>query len=97
MYLCNVLLQKGLPIVQQRAEGPDFFIRNDAKAYIECIAPTPGAANNPDTVPEPYSARLNESQRLQAVPEQQILLRITQAIKEKADKYDRKWQHKALV
>jgi hypothetical protein len=84
MYLGNVLLEKRLQI-QSKNEGPDFVIDN--VAYIECVAPTKGDPNNPDSV-----SKL-EYGKLQDVPTDKMILRITQAFNDKVSKYKR-WQNK---
>lgn len=84
MYLGNVLLEKGLQI-QSKNEGPDFVIKD--LVYIECIAPTKGNCNNSDSVPD------LEYGILQDVPMDKMILRITHALNEKVNKYNR-WQNK---
>jgi hypothetical protein len=93
MFLGNVLLQKGLPLSPHSDAGPDFVIGGDNPVYVECVAPTKGSTSNQDAVPEPRSFGLGEELTMQPVPEEQILLRITQAITEKVGKYD-SWRAK---
>ena len=81
MYMGNVLLDKGLEI-KSTDEGPDFIIENTA--YIECVAPTKGDPGKPDSVPEMFVATKPEEIRVQDVPVDKMILRITQAIKDKA-------------
>jgi hypothetical protein len=85
MYVGNVLLGKGLSI-QSKNEGPDFVI--DKTAYIECVAPTKGDPTKPDSVPEMFIAIKPEETRAQDVPVDKMVLRITQAIKNKANQYE---------
>jgi len=91
MYVGNILLEKGLSI-QSQNEGPDFVLKN--QAYIECVAPTKGDPTKPDSVPEMFVATKPEEIRVQDVPVDKMILRITQAIKDKAlDQYEN-WKSK---
>lgn len=91
MYIGNVLLEKKLTI-QSQNEGPDFVIDNIA--YIECVAPTKGDPDKPDSVPEMFVATKPEEIRAQDVPDDKMILRITGSIKGKAlDQYE-KWKNK---
>lgn len=91
MYVGNVLLDRKLSIKSQN-EGPDFIV--DGNIYIECIAPTKGDPDKPDSVPEMFVAKTPEEIRTQDVPVDQMILRITQAVKDKAlDQYKR-WKNK---
>ncbi|MDL2285857.1 hypothetical protein LJC24_00265 [Desulfococcaceae bacterium OttesenSCG-928-F15] len=92
MYLGNVLVNKG-SVISSSPEGPDFVV-NDG-LYLECIAPTKGNLNNKDAVPEIHYTRFGEKPCAFPLPEREILLRITQAIKEKADKHYNKWRKKS--
>jgi len=91
MYLGNVLLEKGLSIKSQN-EGPDFVV-ND-KIYIECVAPTKGDPTKPNSVSEMFVAKTPEEIRVQDIPEDKMILRITQAIKGKALNQYAKWKSK---
>jgi len=91
MYLGNVLLEKGLSIKSQN-EGPDFVV-ND-KIYIECVAPTKGDPTKPNSVPEMFVAKTPEGICLHDVPVDRMILRITQAVKEKALNQYGKWKFK---
>lgn len=91
MYLGNVLLSKELKI-KSEDEGPDFIV--DENLYIECVAPTKGDSAKPDSVPEMFVATKPEEIRVQDVPVDNMILRITQSIKDKAlDQYE-KWKNK---
>lgn len=91
MYVGNVFLKKCLKI-QSQNEGPDFII--DKIAYIECVAPTKGDPAKPDSVPEIFAATTPEEIRVQNVPVDKMILRITQAIKDKSvDQYNN-WKSK---
>lgn len=93
MYLCNVLLQKGLSLSYHRINNPDFIVKynsaNDS-LYIECTAITKGISTNPDGVPELTYGEFVD------VPENEILLRITQVIKEKSRQYCR-WYNSGSI
>lgn len=97
MYVCNVLLEKKLKIQskQSKNEGPDFVI--DEIAYIECVVPTKGDPTKADSVPEPLVINpleeTNLQNVLQEVPVDEIILRITQAIKDKQEQY-KNWKRK---
>lgn len=93
MYVGNVLLKNKLTI-QSQNEGPDFVISE--VAYVECVAPTKGDPAKPDSVPEMFVATTPEEIRVQDVPVDKMILRITQVIKDKAlDQYEnwkiKKW------
>ncbi len=91
MYIGNVLLSKQLNIKSQD-EGPDFII-NDS-VYIECVAPTKGNPTKPDSVPEMFVAEIPEEIMVFDVPVDKMILRITQAIKNKALNQYEKWKSK---
>jgi len=91
MYVGNILLEKKLTI-QSQSEGPDFII--DKIGYIECVAPTKGNPTKPDSVPEMFVATTPEEIRVQDVPVDKMILRITGVIKDKAlDQYEN-WKSK---
>lgn len=85
MYVGKVFLEKKL-IMQSKNEGPDFVI--DKTAYVECVAPTKGDPAKPDSVPK---MRFGIAQD---VPTDKMILRITQAIKDKALEQYEKWKSK---
>lgn len=91
MYIGNVLLKNGL-VIQSQNEGPDFVI--DSIAYIECVAPTKGDPIKNDSVPEMFVATKSEEICVQEVPVDKIILRITQAIKDKALVQYESWKSK---
>jgi len=84
MYLACTLLDNSIPILNT-GKGPDFLIKQNAgRIWIEAIAPTSGADVNVDRVPE---MKLGVASR---VPDEQIILRYSSAIKEKYDnKYNK--------
>lgn len=92
MYVANVLLEKGLNI-ESSNEGPDFVINK--QLYVECIAPTKGKPGKSNSVPPMYVAAKPSEIMVQDVPVDKMILRITQALKNKAlDQYE-KWKSKA--
>ncbi|MCG2687595.1 hypothetical protein L6260_02205 [Candidatus Parcubacteria bacterium] len=92
MYVGNILLEKNLSIASKN-EGPDFVVNNNF--YVECIASTKGEAGKPDSVPPMYVATKPSEIMVQDVPVDKMILRITQAFKDKAlDQYE-KWKSKS--
>jgi len=91
MYIGNVLLIKNL-IITSKNEGPDFVVGDNL--YIECVAPTKGDPAKPDSVPEMFVAIKPEKISVQDVPVDKMILRITQAIKDKAIGQYEKWKNK---
>jgi hypothetical protein len=81
MYLAVTLLERGMPIERYGEEGPEFFTRvGTRRLWVEAAAPGPG--QGPDQVPEiVYGGEYVE------VPVEQILLRFTNALAEKQDRY----------
>lgn len=91
MYVGNVLLEKNLAI-KSKDEGPDFVVDNNL--YIECVAPTKGDPNKPDSVPERFITTKLEEISVEDVPVDQMILRITSAIKDKALNQYQNWKNK---
>jgi hypothetical protein len=82
LHLGCTLLRRGYDLKKVGNEGPDFCVHvGDKKIWIEAIAP--GAGTKKDAVP----LLCWKSSAMQDIPEKQILLRFTQAIKEKRKKY----------
>lgn len=81
MYLTCTLLELEFDVLpKEQPDGPDICIRDDEKCiWIEAIAPERGQGS--DAVPQ---QRIGEPSK---VPEDQIILRYTSAIKEKFEKY----------
>lgn len=80
MYLGVALLNRGLQLVRSGNEGPEFyFVHNHRKIWVEAVAPGPGTT----------SERVSEIQygEVSLVPTEKILLRFTNAIVEKRQKY----------
>jgi len=91
MYVANVLLKNGLQILSQN-EGPDFIV--DRNIYLECIAPTKGDTRKPDSVPLMHVATNPREMIAQDVPTDKMILRITQAFREKALAQYNSWKDK---
>lgn len=82
--LAAALLDTGY-ILELNGEGrPDIATRlpSGERLWIEAVAPTLGAPNNPDRPPE-----LIPDGKFRSVPIDQILMRYTQAIREKRDRF----------
>ncbi len=92
MYVGNVLLKKNLNI-KSKKEGPDFIVGD--KIYIECVAPTKGDPKNPNSVPDPFIATSPDEMIAQPVPDNQMILRISQVIHDKGLDQYQKWKNKA--
>jgi hypothetical protein len=83
MYLACTLLENSISLSSADA-GPDIFIEHDnGRIWIEAIAPTSGADTNPDRVPEMKTGVATK------VPDNEIILRYSAAIREK---YDNKYK-----
>ena len=81
MYLAITLKEHGLAPIKVRDEGPEFyFLLGEKKVWIEAVAPGPGTG--PDAVPHPPLRRVFR------VPQEQILLRFTNALAEKLKQYN---------
>lgn len=93
MYLGNVLLNRNYTINRRlQNEGPDFLI--DDVGYIECIAPTRGDPSKSDSIPEMRTTESMDEIQLVDVPIDKIILRITDAVKAKAQDQYEKWKSK---
>lgn len=81
MYLTCTLLNKSLPIQRKTTDkGPDILIEDsNHRIWLEAIAPTSGADDNPDRVPNMKLGVASE------VPDTEITLRYCSAISEKFD------------
>lgn len=80
MYLCVTLVENGFALTKHGDDGPEFSAQIDGKrVWFEAIAPASGTG--PDQVPElmPGESR--------TVPVEQILLRFTNALCEKKERY----------
>ena len=72
---------------EQRNTGPDICIRKGRRRiWIEGIATGTGNADNLDQVPDLFAANADE---VQNAPRRQIELRITAALRRKAEKFER--------
>jgi type I restriction enzyme S subunit len=90
MYLACVFLRHELKIQKKSsAEGPDIQLLNQGRTiWVEAIAPTSGTGQ--DAVPP------LENGKAQDTPKDQIILRLTAAIKEKFDQY-KKYRKKNII
>ncbi len=85
MYVGNIFLKNNLQIASDE-KGPDFLVNSGGKSiYVECIAPNTGDKDSPYSVPELKVG--HEIACVQDVPFDKMILRITQAINEKRQKY----------
>ena len=72
---------------EQRNTGPDICVRKGRRRiWIEGIATGAGNADNLDQVPDLFAANADE---VQNAPRRQIELRITAALRRKAEKFER--------
>jgi len=80
MYLAVVLLEHGFKLEHQRDDGPDFYASvGNSRIWFEATGPGPG--EGPDQVPQLVFGEVAE------VPIEKILLRFTNALAEKGQKY----------
>lgn len=86
MYLGVSLIENGLDIFSS-ARGPDFIINKDRKneIFIEATACTRGTTK--DAVPEEFLAETSEEIKIQDLPDDKMLLRITNSLDSKYKKY----------
>ncbi|MCK4592839.1 hypothetical protein KAT63_05405 [Candidatus Parcubacteria bacterium] len=91
MYFGNILLGKNL-FIESKNEGPDFIVNKNI--YIECVACEKGDKNKPDSVPEMHVACNPNEMQVQDVPTDEMILRITNSLEEKAIKKYDKWKNK---
>ena len=81
MYLAITLKAKGFLLTKVSDEGPDFYFSlKKRKVWVEAVAPEPGIG--PDAVPQPQLGQVSD------VPQEQILLRFTNALAEKLGRYN---------
>jgi type I restriction enzyme S subunit len=81
MYLAVMLLDKGFKVSKHGHNGPEFWAQIDGRrVWFEAVAPTAGTG--PDQVPE-----LVAGEEATEVPDEQILLRFTNALAEKRKCY----------
>ena len=87
MYLAISLIKVGLKI-QRPKQGPDVLITNGGrKIWIEAVCPTAGEEGKPDSVPKPLNENRGEKIVPKYLPDNQIVLRLRSALKDKACKY----------
>ncbi|MDD5014043.1 MAG: hypothetical protein PHW73_02930 [Atribacterota bacterium] len=86
MYLGVTLIKNGLDISSFK-KGPDFVVNKGEKdeIFIEATACTRG--NAIDAVPEEYFAEKSEKVRIQDVPYDKMLIRLTNSLDSKYKKY----------
>lgn len=84
MLLCTELLAAGFVVVKESDAGPEFYVTvNGKRVWIEAVSPKAG--DGPDAVP-PIEYGPNAAG---TVPIDQIVLRITSALREKLSHYQR--------
>jgi hypothetical protein len=86
MYLGVSLIKKGLDISSSKS-GPDFIVNRGrgSEIFIEATACTKGITK--DAVPEEYFAETPEEIKVQDVPYDKMLIRITNSLDSKYKKY----------
>ncbi len=78
MYLALTLSERGFKLKRVRDEGPEFYFEyNTRKVWVEAVARGPGEGKD----------RVPESRNGDTVPTEKILLRFTNALAEKSNKY----------
>jgi hypothetical protein len=87
MYLGVTLLDHGFKLHRNGHEGPEYYaIVDSRRMWFEAIAP--GGGDGPDRVPELEPANSPGEIRAGYVPTEQIILRYTNALAEKRDRYN---------
>ncbi len=91
MYM-GVLCIKNGKVLQKRADDQaDLQIKTGSSViHIECTAVTHGDPIKPDTVPKMHIAETVNDLRVYSVPEEKILLRITQSLNDKLHQYKKR-------
>jgi len=78
MYLAVTLWERGFKLTRVEDEGPEFYFEyNSRKVWVEAVAPGPGEGK--DRVPETSDG--------ETVPTEKIILRFTNVLAEKRNKY----------
>jgi hypothetical protein len=97
MYIAVAALRAGLEIACPKGGAPDVRVqhRDGRVLWLEAIAPTGGAESNPDRVAHPKPA-LGESSVAYYVPTEQAALRVTGALRDKAERL-RKYRERAVI
>jgi hypothetical protein len=87
MYLAVALLEHGFNLYRHGDEGPEFYaLVGNSRIWFEAIAPGPG--NGPDKVPQRIVYdESSDDVEFSEVPTEKILLRFTNALDVKRDKY----------
>lgn len=86
MYLGIVLIEKGLDISSSE-KGPDFVINKNKDNEIFIEATTCARGNTEDAVPEEFFAKTPEEIRVQDVPYDKMIIRLTNSLDSKYKKY----------
>lgn len=93
MYLGCTLLEAGLYIHPKTTDhGPDLLVKHEGQnIWIEAIAPTQGDEDNENRVPDLVSAGIFQGETViaQNVPKEELVLRLTNAIWVKKQKFDK--------
>jgi hypothetical protein len=98
MFLGDLLLRKNKKLKRDRKDSdPDIqILTKKGLIHIECVAITHGDPNDPNRVPEMYVANNIKDIRVSDVPEEKILLRITNALAEKFKQYEKRIKSKRI-
>jgi hypothetical protein len=85
MYIGNRLQNRFRNVVSENI-GPDFCVKHKSKGkiWIEAVAPSAGKGENADKIPDEF---FGSEDKVLDMPFDQILKRITSAIRTKANKY----------
>ncbi|MDD5703822.1 MAG: hypothetical protein PHU23_17450 [Dehalococcoidales bacterium] len=91
IYLAVALSEHGFELKKDRSAGPEFyFIHNGRKVWVEAVAPGPGVKED-DLVPDYFSSEVTKIKggmlEIVEIPEEKIILRYTNAIDKKREKY----------
>ena len=98
MMVAYMLKKEGYELVS-KDEGPDFLVRKNGKSimYVEAVAPSSGAENHPDSVPDPpFYKDVRDKLEFTRVPVEKIALRLRSSFEEKAEKYS-KYLEKEII
>jgi len=91
MYLAVTLKERGFQLIRVGGKGPEFFfLQNGHKVWVEAVAPRPGEGE--DRVPE-----VRYDGEVQDVPTEKIILRFTNALAEKRNKYNNMLQEQIIA
>lgn len=84
MYLAVSLIQRRLTLSRLTDNAPDVGLTLDQgpQVWFEAVAPSPGVCDAPDSVPR-LEPMVGQGSIARQFPEEQILLRLTQAVRDK--------------